>query len=159
MPIMSEQQSPQTSAAPATPESGAQAAAKPRTSWLGRIIIGLLLIVLAFEAVSFLRVKAAEKKLGQALAQAEAANQEVTRESVKGMLDGREPDATRRRKAAVGEELYDIYYFPGILKRRVLCVHYGVRGENDPDDMQRDMMEVMPIVPEEILYEEDAPAE
>lgn len=140
-----------------TPAGDSPAAAppsKPRSSRVGRIVIAILLLVLAIEGFAAGRVYLAKSRLTGELARAEAENHIVTREEVKALLGGREPDVSRRIKVAVGEELYDLYYFRGLLKQRVLCVHYGVEGTQDVDESQREMMEVLTVVPEAVLFEE-----
>jgi len=138
------------------PSAGATPQRKSRTSRVGRIIIGVLLLVLAVEAVAAVRVYLAKSKLSAELAKAEAGEYEVTRADVKQLLGGREPDMSKAVKVAVGDELYDVYYFNGILKRRVLCVHYGIQGELDADKSQREMMEVLTVVPETVLFHESS---
>ncbi|MGD9857296.1 MAG: hypothetical protein AB7U20_20330, partial [Planctomycetaceae bacterium] len=121
---------------------------KPKSSRVGRIVIGILLLVLAVEAAAHLRMTWAKSKLTAELAKAEAEEYEPTRESMKKLLGGREPDLSKHIQVGVGEELYDGYYFNGLLKRRVLCVHYGIQGETDADDSHREMMEVLTVIPE-----------
>jgi hypothetical protein len=128
---------------------------KPKSSPVGRIIIGILLVVLAIEAVPYVRMTLAHSKLSAELKKAEAEDHKITAEAVKKALGGRDPDFTRTKRVAIGDELYDVYYFNGMLKRRELCVHYGVKGENDQDGTQREMMEVTTIIPEEILIDDE----
>lgn len=128
---------------------------KPKTSPVGRILIGILLLILAVEAVSHFRMTSAKTTLNNELAKSEAEEYQVTRADVKRLLGGREPDLSKHVRAPVGDELYDVYYYFGILKRRVLCVHYGIQGETDADESKREMMEVLTVVPEVILYDEN----
>lgn len=145
--------------APSNPSSTGGQSADPappaeqpkKTSLLGRIVIGILLVVLAVEAFAHFRVTWAKSELSEELARAEAEEYTVTRQNVQEILGGREPDQTERVKVAVGEELYDVYYYKGLLKDRVLCVHYSVEGRADVDDSEREMMEVMSNVPEVVL--------
>lgn len=130
---------------------------KPKSSPIGRILIGVLLVVLAFEAVPYARMSLVHAKLSAELKKADASDLKVTPEAVKQLLGGREPDFTKMKRVAVGDELYQVYYFNGMLKRRELCVHFSVQGENDPDGKEREMMEVTTILPEEILADDGPP--
>lgn len=131
-----------------------EASKKPKTSLIGRIVIGILLVVLAIEGFAFLRVTWAKSKVTRELQKAEAEKYELTRNDVKGLLGGREPDLSKQVGANIGDELYDIYYFSGILKRRVLCLHYGVEGQEDTQGADRELIGVMSVVPEAALFEE-----
>ncbi len=127
---------------------------KPKSSFVGRIVIGILLVVLAVEAAATGRAYWAKSQLSDELAKAESQGDHATRETVQRILGGREPDLSSRIKVAAGEELYEVYYFNGLLKQRVLCVHYGVLGEKDADESQRELLEVLTVVPEVVLYDE-----
>ncbi len=127
---------------------------KSKSSPIGRIVIGILLVVLAIEGFTHIRVTWAKSKLTRELAKAEAEKYELTREEVKGLLGGREPDESKQVGANNGDELYDLYYFKGLLKRRVLCLHYGVEGQKDTQGSDRELMGVMTVVPEAVLFEE-----
>ena len=112
-----------------------------------RSLIGALLVLLAIEGVSWLRVMAARMTLVTELQKAEQSDHRITRERVDQLLGGRQPLESKTVKVTVGEERYDIYYYPGLLKRRELCVHYGVPGlKSEPE-----VIEVTTILPDEVL--------
>lgn len=112
-----------------------------------RCLIGGLLLVLAIEGASWLRVMTARMRLSSELQKAEISDYRITRARVDQLMGGRPPDESRVVKVPVGEERYDLYYFLGLLKRRELCVHYGVPGlESEPE-----VIEVTTIVPDEVL--------
>lgn len=136
---------PSTSTAPV-------AGSKSKTSRTGRIVIGILMVVVAVEGIAHFRVTRAKSALSDELAKAATEDHRVNRATVQQLLGDREPDLTRLVQAHVGKELYDVYYYNGLLKQRVLCVHYGVQGEKDADDSQREMMEVLTVVPEAVLF-------
>lgn len=133
---------PETSVSPAAP------AAKPvrKDRLLVRGAIGVLLVVLAVEAVAYGRMMVTHWRLSSELQKAERENYIITRERVDAIF-GRPPDEQHMVKAAVGEERYDVYYVWGLLKRRELCVHYGVQGlKAEPE-----VLEVTTIIPDEVL--------
>ncbi|MCA9108640.1 MAG: hypothetical protein KDA52_01730 [Planctomycetaceae bacterium] len=134
----------------ATPETSE----KPKTSPIGRIVIGILLVVLAIEGFAFLRVTWAKSRITGELKRAEAEKFELTRDDVSKLLGGREPDETKEVGANVGDELYEVYYYSGILKRRVLCLRYGVEGQKGTQGSDRELIEVMSVKPEALLFEE-----
>ncbi|MEO1993994.1 MAG: hypothetical protein ABGZ17_01825 [Planctomycetaceae bacterium] len=144
-----------SSAENSSADAAAKPQQKPRTSRVGRIVIGILLLVVAVEGIAALRVYMAKSKLTGELAKSDAEDYQVTRGSVKEILGNREPDDTKLVQAHVGKELYDMSYFSGLLKRRILCVHYGIQGEKDADDSKREMMEVLTVIPEAVLYADE----
>lgn len=152
---MSDSPAPNSSSTESQPsESAASPAAKPKTSWVGRIVIGILLVVLAFEGIAHLRAASAEKQLKAELDKSEATEYTVTSAKVREILGGREPDETKLKNAAIGDELYEIYYFKGLLKNRVVCVHYGVEGQAGTVGAERELLNVLNVIPEAILYQE-----
>lgn len=111
-------------------------------------------MVLAIEGFAFLRVTWAKSRIIGELERAEAENFELTRDDVKKLLRGREPDETKEVSANIGDELYEVYYYSGILKRRVLCLRYGVEGRKGTQGSDRELIEVMSVKPEVVLFEE-----
>lgn len=137
---------------------------KPKTSPVGRIVIGVLLLVVAVEAIAHFRVTWTKSRLTDELAKSEQSDYRANRETVNQILGDREPDLTKLVQAHVGNELYDVYYFNGlvstismgVIKPRVLCLHFGIQGEKDADNSKREFMEVLTVVPEAVLFAEDS---
>jgi hypothetical protein len=138
---------------PETPETPAttapQAKSKPvsieRTVVRG--VIGILLLLVAIEGFSYLRVMNTHRRLSAELQKADEEHHIITREIVNEIFNQRQPDASKTVKAPVGEERYDIYYFSSLLKRRELYIHYGIPGlKNEPE-----VIEITTIIPDELL--------
>lgn len=89
--------------------------------WSG---IGALLLILAFEVSSHYRFTAAYDKLSTAARESESLQKKMTDEDILALMNGRRPDMMKDREFGGEDDQYDIYYFHGILKRRVICVHY-----------------------------------
>ncbi len=114
---------------------------------LVRGLICFLSVVLAIEGFAYMRVMYAHWRLSSELRKAELEDHRITKDIVKSILGNRPPDESKMLKASVGEEQYDIYYFQGLLKRRELCVHYGVQGlVAEPE-----VIEITTIIPDELL--------
>lgn len=137
------------------PASPAETPEKPRRSTAERILvqggIAVLLVILAIEATSYIRHSRAHSKLMAEIQKAEEGDHRITRDIVQQIIGDRPPDMTTTRKVAVGEERYDVYYFDGLLKRRELCIHYGVQGAASEPGSEPEVIEVTTIVPDEIL--------
>lgn len=140
------------------PQPETVSAAKPKRSTAERVIvqggIAVLLVLVTIEGWAYLQMSMAHSKLTAELKKAEAGDHKVTRETVDQILGGRAPDDTKTRKAiATGDERYDIYYFKGLLKRRELCVHYGVQGKKGAEGVvsEPEVVEVTTMIPDEIL--------
>jgi len=139
-------QDPATSPAPADAPP-----AKPPRSKVERAIvwggIGLLLLVVLLEGMSYLSFQRAHGALMGELQKAETTDYRITAAKVKEIIGDREPDYSGKAKAIVGEEQYDLYVYKGLLKKRHLCVHYGVaaRGGEEPE-----VIEVTSVIPDEI---------
>lgn len=132
---------PDTLAIPATPPAS-KPASKDRL--FVRSLIGALLIVLSIEAVAYIRSTSTHRQLLNELQKGERESRGTTRERIDAIV-GRPPDENHVVKAAVGEGRYDVYYFGGLLKRRELCVHYGVSGiKAEPE-----VIDVLTVVPED----------
>lgn len=139
-----------------TSQPEAVSPAKPKRSPVERAIVrgGIVvgLILLGIEGWPYMQMKLAHAKLTAEMNKAELdINSKFTKETVDQLL-GREPDETKTRKAPNGEERYDIYYFNSLLnlKRRELCVHYGVQGMLE-EKSAPEVMEVTTIIPDELL--------
>ena len=121
--------------------------AKPKLS-LGRIIIGILLVVMLIELVAHFRLTLVNNKLSGELAKAEQEKDyQLTKSVVDQIFGNRQPDESKSAKVSVGEERYDIYYFWGLLKQRTLCLQYGVAGKNS----EPEVIMVHPNIPDEVL--------
>jgi len=127
---MAKQNSPDSVALESTSPTNADA--KPARSSTERMLvwggIGLLVVVSAIEGYSQMSFQKTFDGLHTELEQADVGKTQITKARVDTVLN-RQPDRTQTVKAAyVGEERYDIYVFKGLLKNRLLCVHYGVAG-------------------------------
>jgi hypothetical protein len=129
-------------------------AEKPKRSAIERVIvqggIALSLIIIAMEGRAYLRVNSIQGKLTSVLEKAESGEQRFTREVADQIFEGKKPDESIVVPVAVGEERYDIYNFPGLLKNRSLCLHYTVHGKGQ-DEGQPDVLEVLNVVPEAVV--------
>ena len=114
---------------------------------LVRAVIAVMLTVVAIEAYSAWRMNLVVEKLRTELGKNDQIDSPISKQDVTKIVGGREPDASFPVKAAAGEELYDVYYFSGLLGRRTLYVHYSVMGAAGGD---RDLMEVMTEIPPEV---------
>ncbi|MEZ6033623.1 MAG: hypothetical protein R3C17_11055 [Planctomycetaceae bacterium] len=121
--------------------------AKPKLTF-GRIIIGILFVVMLIELVAHFRLTVVNNKLSAELAKAEQEKDyQLTKSTVDQIFGNRQPDESKSVKVAVGEERYDIYYFWGLLKQRTLCLQYGVAGKNS----EPEVIMVHPNIPDEVL--------
>jgi hypothetical protein len=141
-----ESQSSSSLSSPAPVGSHSAATRSPRARLISRSVIGLLLIVLAVEAIAYGRVTSAHRQLLSELQAGERQSHLVTKERIDAVV-GREPDATIRVKAPVGEERFDVYNFGGLLKQRKLFVHYGVQGIKD----EPEVIDVLMTAPGDVL--------
>lgn len=132
---------------PATPPK-TPAVKKPahKDRLLVRGLIGVLLVILVIELAAYGRVMLVHWQLTSELRKAEMQHHIITRDRVDSIFK-RLPDEKHMVKAPVGEERYDIYYFSGLLKRRELCVHYGIQGMLE----EPEVIEVTTIIPDEVL--------
>lgn len=109
--------------------------AKSRRSIIERVIvwggIAVLLLILVVEFRSHSRWDSTQRKLLTEFKKVEDANQHLTEEDVNQLLNGRTPDASKSDHL----ERFDVYYFPGVLKRRLLCVHYKKEGADAPTEV------------------------
>jgi hypothetical protein len=125
---------------------------KPQRSKVERAIvwggIGILGIVVLFEGLSYLSFRSAHAALLSELQKAETTDYRITAAKVKEIVGDRTPDISKKIKAVVGEEQYDVYIYKGLLKERPLCVHYGVaaQGGEEPE-----VIEVTSIIPDELF--------
>lgn len=133
-------------------------AAKPARSTAERVIvqggIGVLLVLVAIEGWSYARMNWAHAQLSEELQKAEASGHKVARDTVDKIFGGRSPDESKTKQAiATGEERYDLYYFNSPLKKRVLCVHYGIEGLKGVEGVvtEPEVIEVTTMIPDEIL--------
>jgi hypothetical protein len=132
-----ESQSSSSLSSPAPVGSHSAATRSPRARLISRSVIGLLLIVLAVEAIAYGRVTSAHRQLLSELQAGERQSHLVTKERIDAVV-GREPDATIRVKAPVGEERFDVYK---------LFVHYGVQGIKD----EPEVIDVLMTAPGDVL--------
>ncbi len=150
----------QESSSAVSPESTSpqNTAAKPARSGTERMIvwggIGLLLIVSVIEVYSHMTFQKAFDSLQTQLEQADSGKTQITRKEVDQILN-REPNRSQKVKAFVGEERYDVYDFKGLLKNRVLCVHYGVAGVIETEGVKTvqepEVIGVSPELPDAML--------
>ena len=96
--------------------------------------IGLLLVVSAIEGYSQMSFQKAFDGLQAELEQADAGRDQITKARVDAVLN-RQPDRSQTVKAFVGEERYDVYTFKGLLKSRLICIHYGVAGVKEEPEV------------------------
>lgn len=136
-----------------TPAPAADAPARPKRSTVERIIvqggIALLLVIVAIEGAAYLRHHLAHARLMAEIEKAEDTDHRITADVVRQIVGDRAPDMSKDVKAPVGEERYDVYYYDGLLKRRELCIHYGVAGGGEGS--QAEVVEVTTIIPDEVL--------
>ncbi len=130
------------------------APAKPKRSRVERVLvqggIGVLLILVVIEGISYSRMLLAHTQLLAELKKAETQDYRLTGDKVRKILGGRTPDWDKVKRAHGTEERYEVYYFSGLLKQRELCVHYSAAGKkNDPE-----VMEVTTVIPEELLFDD-----
>jgi len=132
-----------------------EAPAKPRRSTIERIVvqggIGILLVIVAIESVAYLRHSIAHSRLMSAFQKAEEEDYRITRTVVHDIVGDRAPDMTKVLPATVGEEQYDVYFYDGLLKRRELCIHYGIQGASSQPGSEPEVIEVTTIIPDEVL--------
>jgi len=125
---------------------------KPKRSMAERIVvqggIAVLLIVVAFEGFSHFCMTSAFGKLTSAVKASETSGAKVTKEVIDKLMGGKKPDKTLPKKASAGTERYDIYYYKGPIKKRVLCVHYGIQGK---DGSAPEVINVSALLPDEII--------
>ena len=108
--------------------------------------IGLLVVVSSIEGYSQMSFQKAFNSLQAELEEADAGKSQVTKSQVDTVLN-RQPDRTQMVKAFVGEERYDVYLYKGLLKNRLLCVHYGVAGVKE----EPEVIGVTPELPDAML--------
>jgi hypothetical protein len=139
------------------PAPAASQPAKPTRSKTERIIvqggIAVLLVIVAIEGTSYLRQSYAHSRLMAEFEKAEATDHHITNAVVRQIVGDREPDISKVVPATVGEERYDVYFYDGLLKRRELCVHYGIQGFDSGPGSEPEVVEVTTHVPEEVLAE------
>lgn len=135
--------------APADPSP---APAKPPRSPVERALvwgfIGIMGIVVLLEGMSFLGFRRAHSGMLAELQKAEATDYRVTAAKVKEIVGDRTPDISKKVKAVVGEEQYDVYIYKGLLKERPLCVHYSIA---DASGEEPEVIEVTSIIPDELF--------
>lgn len=138
---------------PVTPPAPTDAPpAKPPRSKVERVIvwggIGILGIVVLLEGISFLSFRRAHSALMSELQKAETTDYRITAAKVKEIVGTRSPEISKKLKAIVGEEQYDVYIYKGLLKERPLCVHYGVAAQ---DGEEPEVIEVTSVIPDELF--------
>jgi hypothetical protein len=137
------------------PKKAKDAKAKPTRSMTERVIVQggivILLIILGLELRAHSVWSSAQLKLTTALKKAEDANEHMNEEDVKTVFNGRVPDDTKATKRLGAQEKFDVYNYPGIIARRVLCVHYGNNGIGGP----LEVLEVLHYLPEAMKKNRD----
>jgi hypothetical protein len=137
---------------PSVPADVSGEPAKPQRSKVERAVvwgvIGILGIVVLFEGMSYFTFRRAHSALLGELQKAETTDYRITAAKVKEIVGDRTPEISKKVKAVVGEEQYDVYIYKGLLKERPLCVHYGVaaQGGEEPE-----VIEVTSIIPDELF--------
>lgn len=136
-----------------TPAPPADTPAKPKRSTVERVIvqggIAVLLVIVAIEGSAYLRHHRAHTKLMAEFEKAEETDHRITAAVVRSIVGDRAPDMSKNVRAPVGEERYDVYYYDGLIKRRELCIRYGVAGSGAGSEPE--VVEVTTIIPDEVL--------
>lgn len=126
--------------------------ARPKRSPVERALvwgfIGVMGIVVLIEGMSYLAFRRAHAAMLAELQKAETTDYRVTAARVKEIVGDRAPDISKKVKAVVGEEQYDVYIYKGLLKERPLCVHYSIEAASGEEP---EVMGVDSIIPDELF--------
>ncbi len=106
--------------------------------------IGILLLVVVIEASAQRQFTSLYTQIDSELKKSLQTGNSVPEENIRAILKGRQPDATKTVKQIPGEERYEVYYFKGLLKRRVFCIRF----EKATDTAPVQVLELTPTVPE-----------
>ena len=106
--------------------------------------IGILLVIVVIEATAQRQYTSLYTQLDAELKKSLQTSKSLPEESVRAILKGRQPDMTKSVKLPPGEERYEVYYFNGLLKRRVFCLRFEKANESAPVEV----FELTPTVPE-----------
>ena len=134
---------------------------RPKRSVIERVIvqgsIAVMLVIVAAEGWAYFRLNSVHGALMAEVKKAEATDYRITKKDVDKIFGGRTPDSSVSIKvAASGVERYDLYYFNGLLKKRELCVRYGVAGmgPGGSGEGEPEVVEVSSVVPDVVLMQQ-----